>query len=232
MAEFLVEQYILHSTPYKETSALVTGLSREQGKVRFVAKGIRSEKNKFKGLTQSFSLLSTKLTGKGELKSGVAMEVLQPAISLTGIHLFCAMYCNEILVRMLAPEEPCPEVFERYQVVLSRLSAQAPPEPLLREFELFLLQEMGAAYDFLYDCISAEEIATGRYYQFYPEQGFALSKTRAGSNTYKGEDLIAISQGDWTAESLQAAKRFCRIALLPWIGKKPLKSRELFLLKP
>lgn len=253
MAEFLVQQYLLHTAPYKETSALVTGLSMELGKVRFVAKGIRSEKNKYKGLAQTFTLLSTKLIGKGDLKSGVAMETLETTISLTGTALFCAMYCNEVLVRILPLEEPCPDVFKAYQLVLNGLSENNPPEPILRSFELFLLQELGAEYDFYYDCISNQRIDPALYYQFVLEQGFYAcehfsdikspdtkspdinspgtkgpksngSKTKA----FKGAELLAIAEQSWTPESLQAAKRFCRLALAPWIGRKPIKSRELF----
>ena len=32
----------------------------------------------------------------------------------------------------------------------------------------------------------------------------------------------------WNESVLQAAKRFTRIALKPYLGDKPLKSRELF----
>ena len=228
MAEFLVQQYLLHTAPYKETSALVTGLSMELGKIRFVAKGIRSEKNKYKGLAQTFTLLSTKLIGNGDLKSGVAMEGLETTIPLMGTALFCAMYCNEILVRILPLEEPCPDVFETYQFVLKGLSENNPPEPILRGFELFLLQELGAEYDFYYDYLSNQTIEPDLYYQFALEQGFYFSEQLSKQRSFRGADLLAIAKQSWTPESLQAAKRFCRLALAPWIGRKPLKSRELF----
>jgi DNA repair protein RecO (recombination protein O) len=45
-----------------------------------------------------------------------------------------------------------------------------------------------------------------------------------------GDELIAISERRFiTKEQLKAAKRFTRIALKPYLGGKPLKSRELFL---
>lgn len=228
MAEFLVQQYLLHTAPYKETSALVTGLSLELGKIRFVAKGIRSEKNKYKGLAQTFTLLSTKLIGKGDLKSGFSMETLETTIPLTGTALFCAMYCNEVLVRILPLEEPCPDVFETYQLVLKGLSENTPPEPILRSFELFLLQELGAEYDFYYDYLSNQSIEPNLHYQFALEQGFYFNDQLANMRAFKGADLLAIAEQSWTPDSLKAAKRFCRMALAPWIGRKPLKSRELF----
>lgn len=228
MSDYLVQQYLLHSTPYKETSALVTGLSRELGKIRFVAKGIRSEKNKYKGLAQSFTLLSTKLVGKGDLKSGVAMETLGASVPLQGPALFCAMYCNEVLVRVLPLEQPCPEVFDAYQTILNELASSDSQEPILRAFELFLLQELGASYDFYYDYLSHQPIESELYYQFALEQGFYLSGGVSQKLAFRGADILAMAEQRWTSESLKAAKRFCRIALAPWLGKKPLKSRELF----
>lgn len=228
MSDYLVQQYLLHSTPYKETSALVTGLSRELGKIRFVAKGIRSEKNKYKGLAQSFTLLSTKLMGKSDLKSGVAMETLSTSIPLQGLGLYCAMYCNEVLVRVLPLEQPCPEVFDAYQTILYQLAESENQEPILRSFELFLLQELGASYDFEHDYVSQQPIEPELYYQFTLEQGFYLSGQLAIQQSYKGADILAIGAQDWNQDSLKVAKRFCRVALSPWLGNKPLKSRELF----
>lgn len=226
--EYLVQQYLLHSAPYKETSALMTGLSKELGKIRFVAKGIRSEKNKYKGLAQTFTLLSTKLIGKGELKSGVAMEAMQNTVPLAGTALYCGMYCNEVLVRVLPLEEPCPEVFETYELVLQNLAKGSAPEPILRSFELYLLQELGATYDFLTDYSTDQPIEPELYYQFALEQGFYFANQMRTHQAFKGRDLIAIADQNWDLDSLKAAKRFCRMALAPWIGKKPLKSRELF----
>lgn len=228
MSEFLVQQFLLHTAPYKETSALVTGFSKELGKIRFVAKGIRSEKNKYKGLAQSFTLLSTRLVGRGELKSGVAMEALQPSIRLSGISLFCGMYCNEVLVRILPLEEPCPDIFIRYHQLLCLLTEVDNPEPLLREFELFLLSELGSSYDFERDSVSNEIVQADCHYRFVVEQGFCLTQQGNNQGNFKGSDLLAIAMQHWTPESLKAAKRFCRMALSPWLGKKPLKSRELF----
>ncbi|BDX05532.1 DNA repair protein RecO [Planctobacterium marinum] len=228
MAEYLVEQFLLHATPYKETSALVTGFSRELGKVRYVAKGVYSKSNKYKGLTQPFTLFSCRLRGNGELKSSFATEALARAVPLQGNALYCAMYCNEVLVRVLPPEEPNENLFSFYQETLQRLSQQENPEPILREFELFLLQEMGAAYDFASDASSAEPVMTEYVYDYVPEYGF----TRAGSSRrqqqFYGADLLAIGQQHWTPDSLKAAKRFTRLALSPFLGNKPLKSRELF----
>jgi DNA repair protein RecO (recombination protein O) len=49
------------------------------------------------------------------------------------------------------------------------------------------------------------------------------------NSTFTGRDLRALAEREFPdAETLRAAKRFTRIALKPYLGGKPLKSRELF----
>lgn len=227
MSDFLVEHYVLHATPYKETSALVTGFSLELGKIRYVAKGVYGKSNKFKGLTQAFTLFSTRLTGKGELKSGYASEALHNPIPLKGTGLFCAMYCNEVLVRLLPHEEPFETGFRFYQHTLSRLADEEHAEPVLREFELFLLDELGSSYDFATDAMTDQPIEADKYYDFVLEQGFCLASD-GSKQCFSGEQILAIGQRDWSPQALKVAKYFTRLALSPYLGNKPLKSRELF----
>ncbi|MCC2605250.1 DNA repair protein RecO [Planctobacterium marinum] len=227
MAEFMVEHYVLHATPYKETSALVTGFSLELGKIRYVAKGVYGKSNKFKGLTQAFTLFSTRLSGNGELKSGYASEALHKPVALQGTALYCALYCNEVLVRLLPHEEPFETGFHFYQHTLQRLAKEPQAEPVLREFELFLLQELGSAYDFFYDALSNDPIAPEKSYDFVLEQGFCLASATS-KQAFLGEHILAIGQQNWSPQALKVAKYFTRLALSPYLGNKPLKSRELF----
>jgi DNA repair protein RecO (recombination protein O) len=60
-----------------------------------------------------------------------------------------------------------------------------------------------------------------------------MASMRTDNLSFLGEELIAISERRFlTKEQLSAAKRFTRIALKPYLGAKPLKSRELFQKQP
>lgn len=66
------------------------------------------------------------------------------------------------------------------------------------------------------------------YYQFKENEGFIASLLQ-NNNSFLGEDLLAFAVLDFSAKSTQqAAKRFTRMALKPYLGSQPLKSRELF----
>ncbi|MFP1591855.1 hypothetical protein ACLB1M_20285 [Escherichia coli] len=49
------------------------------------------------------------------------------------------------------------------------------------------------------------------------------------NKTFTGRQLKALNAREFPdADTLRAAKRFTRMALKPYLGGKPLKSRELF----
>ncbi|HAB79405.1 MAG TPA: DNA repair protein RecO, partial [Glaciecola sp.] len=64
-----VSGFVLHRRPYQETSFLVDMFTHELGKIRCVARGMRSAKSDRKSVLQPFQSVTCELSGKGELKS-------------------------------------------------------------------------------------------------------------------------------------------------------------------
>lgn len=225
--QITLTMYVLHSRPYRDTSAIITAFSAEMGKITFVAKGIRSKKNPKIALLQPFIPLNAQVYGKNELKNLATLESLGIAIRLTDIHLYSALYLNELLMRLLPVEVSCLELYQGYESVLQHLSDQQPLEPLLRDFEIGLLNELGYGVDYQTEQSTGKEIEAAYHYHFDPEQGFtyALPHQR---NVIGGQAIVDIAQQVWNQSSLKAAKYINRIALKSLLGDKPLKSRELF----
>lgn len=219
--------YVLHSRAYRDTSAIITGLSEEFGKVTFVAKGIRSKKNAKIALLQPFVSLSAQIYGRNELKNLSKVEALGIGLSLFDIRLYSAMYLNELLMRLLPVEMPCPEIYQLYHQTLLKLANGIEIEPALREFEIALLQDLGYGMEFHCDCITGDEIQPGVFYRFDLEQGFSATGDKQ-PNAIAGRVLLNIGQRQWDAETLKVAKKIVRFAMAPLLGNKPLKSRELF----
>jgi DNA repair protein RecO (recombination protein O) len=127
-------------------------------------------------------------------------------------------------------------LFERYHNSLEALAkasecGERPDiEPILRNFELVLLQELGYLPDFEFTADTAEPIAAELTYTFVAEEGFMLCPPTQ-SFAISGADLISIAQRDFHTSARKVAKSLCRQALVPIIGDKPLKSRELFLMQ-
>ncbi len=65
-------------------------------------------------------------------------------------------------------------------------------------------------------------------YRYREEKGFIASVV-IDNYTFTGHQLKALASREFPdVDSLRAAKRFTRMALKPYLGGKPLKSRELF----
>lgn len=226
--------FLLHRRSYRETSYLTDLFTLELGKVSAVAKGVRGNKGDKKSLLQSFQLLLLSVSGKHELRNLNQLESAGPMLQLIGHQLFSAMYLNELLNRLLPKEVPHPELFLSYQQSLNWLASGGDIEPCLRQFELLLLDDMGYGIDLTQEYENGQAVEADVEYCLVLESGIRRidvtgngGKAR-GSNRFTGEALLQVSHNIWTPSSLQCAKRITRMALSPLLGRKPLKSRELF----
>ncbi len=228
MSDGLQRCFVLHRRPYSETSLILDVFSEEYGRLSIMAKGARSKRSTTKGALQAFTPLLLKWSGNGSMKTLRQAEPISLGLPLTGVNLYSAMYVNELIGRVLMPEVAAPGLFHDYLAVLTELAQSENPEPALRRFELALLAAMGYGVDFMHCAGTGEPVAPNMTYRYREQKGF-IASIRRDNLTFLGNELIAISERRFTTkEQLQAAKRFTRIALKPYLGGKPLKSRELF----
>ncbi|MFV0574982.1 MAG: DNA repair protein RecO [Vibrio sp.] len=228
-AQGLQRCFILHRRPYTETSLILDVFSEEYGRVSILAKGARSKRSNLKGVLQPFTPLLLKWFGKGSMRTLRQAEPISLGIPLSGINLYSAMYVNELISRVIESETAYPELFHDYLAALTELAQSNNPEPALRRFELALLSSLGYGVDFLHCAGSGEPVSENMTYRYREQKGF-IASVRKDNLTFLGNELIAISERRFlTKEQLQAAKRFTRMALKPYLGSKPLKSRELFM---
>ena len=226
--------YLLHSRPYRDSSLICDFLLEHHGRVALLYKGVRKAgKQGAKGrLLQPFAPLAISFDGRNELKSGRMLEAAGVAAFLVGAQLYSGLYVNELLMRLLQREEPCPSLFEYYRQVILALES-GPLESTLRRFERQLLLELGYELTLLWD-ESGEPILPDHLYLYIPDQGFSLATSATldqplRQRCFQGRHLLAIEQHDYDEpEVAQAAKRLSRLALAPHLGDKPLHSRELF----
>ncbi|MFT2090117.1 DNA repair protein RecO [Paraglaciecola sp. 2405UD69-4] len=221
--------FVLHRRAYRETSYLTDIFTLEVGKISAVVKGVRGNKGDKKSLLQPFQPLLVSISGKHELRNLNQLESAGKMLNLGGQALFCAMYLNELLNRLLPKEVPHPELYEYYYQSLTLLQNGCEMEPCLRQFELILLDELGYGIDLLHDFETGQIVEPEIDYCLVLEQGVkTVESGSVGSNRFSGAALIAMGDNSWTTESLKCAKYITRTALAHLLGHKPLKSRELF----
>ncbi|WP_413285194.1 DNA repair protein RecO [Vibrio sp. MA40-2] len=231
MSDNLQRCFVLHRRPYSESSLILDVFSEEYGRVTLMSKGARGKRSNLKGALQPFTPLLLKWSGKSGMKTLRQAEPISLGLPIHGINLYSALYVNELLGRVIENETPYPALFHDYLHVLTELAQTENPEPALRRFELSLLSALGYGVDFMHCAGSGEPVDPDMTYRFREQKGF-IASVRNDNLTFYGNELIAIAERRFlTREQLKAAKRFTRIALKPYLGGKPLKSRELFVVR-
>ena len=141
MARILLQPaYVLHSRSFRETSLIVEAFTREHGRVAVVARGVKSPKSRWRNALQPFRPLLLSWNQKSDLGTLTAADQVASPPALQGQALYCGLYLNELLMRLLHRGDPHAEVFERYRQVLAELASGVSPQPVLRIFEKHLLE--------------------------------------------------------------------------------------------
>ncbi|MCK9564170.1 MAG: DNA repair protein RecO [Bacteroidales bacterium] len=220
--------FVLHTRPYRETSQLVTLFTSGHGRLNAVSRASRQRRGG--NQLRPFCPLRLSWRGRTDLKTLDAAEAAAAPLVLTGEKLFVGLYLNELLARLLHEHDPCPPLFERYHKTLELVVEAAVVEPVLRFFELTLLEDLGYGLRLDVDMDSGEPVTAGQRYLFFPGEGVrAYRPGEPVSHLFRGEQLLAIAGLNFDSqEVLRSAKRLARLALEPYLGNKPLASRELF----
>ncbi|PSU22983.1 DNA repair protein RecO [Photobacterium phosphoreum] len=227
--EGLQRCFVLHYRHYSETSLILDVFSEDHGRLTLLAKGARRKRSNLKGTLQPFTPLFMKWSGKGSMPVLTHAEPISIGLPLRSYILYSAMYVNEVVARVLENHTPYPVLFLDYLNVLRELAQADNPEPALRRFELALLHHLGYGIDFLHCAGSGLAVDDRMTYNYREQHGF-IASMKISQLTFRGDELKAIAARCFeTPEQLRAAKRFTRMALKPYLGSKPLKSRELFI---
>lgn len=224
--------YVMHSRPYRDSSALLEMFTAEHGRISLVARGARRQyrKGSSAALLQPFTPVLVSFSGRSQLKTLVAIESARGMLALRGERMFSGMYMNELLVRLLHHNDAHPALFAAYDQALQALSGSDAVDTVLRRFEFTLLDELGYGFDLGVDGVSGEPILAGCWYRYEPNVGL-VACAAPGERTgfvIAGTDVIALATGDIGGSARQAAKRLLREALAVHLGEEPLRSRELF----
>jgi DNA repair protein RecO (recombination protein O) len=225
--------YIIHSRPYRDSSALLDVFTAEYGRIGLVARGMRRQSRQGSGAArlQPFIPLLLSFSGRAELKTLVASEATAIGLTLHRERVFCGMYMNELLVRLLHRNDPHPALFSAYDQALKALADTDVVDSVLRRFEYQLLDELGYNFDLTADGASGQPVQPSHKYWYQPGVGLVDCGDGVGDTSravYAGADLLAIASSDFGGEVRVAAKRLLREALAEHLGEVPLRSRELF----
>lgn len=222
--------FVLHSYPYKETSLIVEIFSRDYGRVALVAKGAKRPHSLLRGVLQTFQPLSLGWSGKSELRIMTGAEWVGGLLPLEKSALLCGFYLNELLVKLLARDDPHAALFDHYVAALNQLAHQQPAPIVLRKFERALLKETGVAGDYTTCTTTGVVVEPGAAYVVDPERGPRLALAADSWPRVAGKTLLDMEREDYAdVATLGQSKILMRFLLAHHLGGTPLNTRQILI---
>ena len=222
--------FVLHGYRYRETSLVVEAFTRDHGRVALVARGARRPGSALRGVLLAFQPLLVSWTGRSELKTLVGAEWEGPYAPLKGQALICGFYLSELILRLLARDDPHENLYAAYGEALAALAANADHAAILRRFELTLLGELGYGVVLDRDADEGTPIAAERSYVYVIERGPVAAAGRAAEMGVEltGRTLLDMRRGDFAdSATQQQAKALMRALINHYLGNQVLHTRQL-----
>ena len=136
---------MLHRYDWSESSLILDVFTRQYGRVALVARGAKKPSSSFRPILLPMQLLHVAFGGDAEIRNLKSAEWQGGHVMPTGDALLAGYYLNELLMRLLARDDPHPALFDAYAATVQLLADQNVDmlQLALRAFELRLLRDIG-----------------------------------------------------------------------------------------
>ena len=220
--------FVLHSYPFRETSLILEVFSRNHGRLAMVARGVRRPRSALRGLLMGFQPLELSWFGKGEVRTLHSAEWQGGQPQLGGTALLCGFYLNELLLNLMARDDPHEQLFDYYRQTLQRLAREPDHAAILRGFEKRMLQELGYALLLEREAGTDKPINADMTYRYAVERGALPDDGETHGIAVAGKTLLDMAADDYRdAVSAQQSKQLIRMLLNHHLAGKTLHTREL-----
>lgn len=183
--------YVLHRYDWSESSLILEVLTRHHGRIALVAKGAKRPSSNFRPVLLPLQPLRLAFSADGEIRTLKEAEWVGGHVMPTGDALLSGYYLNELLLRLLARDDPHPGLFDHYASAVQVLASEHGEalQPALRTFELLLLRELGLLPALDTQTLAMAPLEPGSRYALAPEGGLVRVSDARGS----------LAAADWQA---------------------------------
>lgn len=187
------DAFVLHHYDWSESSVVLDVFTREHGRVVLLAKGAKKPTSNFRPVLLPLQPIRVSYgvnPAQEEVHGLRGAEWLGGHVMPTGDALLSGYYLNELLMRLLARDDPHPALFAAYARTVAGLADRErnDKQALLRAFELQLLRGTG--------WLPALDLQTQTHDALQPEQAYVLVP-EAGLRPAFEADGSALSGQQW-----------------------------------
>jgi DNA repair protein RecO (recombination protein O) len=184
--------YVWHRYDWSESSLILEVFSRSCGRIALIARGAKKPSSNFRPILLPLQPLHIAFGGDAEIRNLRGAEWQGGHVMPTGDALLSGYYLNELLMRLLARDDPHPVLFDAYAKAVQLLANQSIDtlQVALRAFELRLLRDIGL--------LPMLDIQTGTLSALDPETEYVLL-AEAGLREAHEDDRYSMSGSQWLA---------------------------------
>jgi DNA repair protein RecO (recombination protein O) len=188
--------YVLHRYDWSESSLILEVFTRGYGRIALVAKGAKKPSSSFRPILLPLQPLHLAFGGDAEIRTLKSAEWQGGHVMPTGDALLSGYYLNELMMRLLARDDPHPTLFDAYAATVQLLASQSinTLQVALRAFELRLLRDIGL--------LPSLDAQTGTLQPLLPGERYVLLPD-AGLREAHADDRVSLTGERWL--SLQRA---------------------------
>jgi len=148
MERYNTPALVARTVNYGEADRICALLTRDRGKISVLARAARRSRKRFGGALSLFVIgdAAVRARSRGDLsllERFDSLEDLAPGISGDVVKVAHGSYILELARELWPEDQPEPAAFELVCEALRSLASDPPSPPLLRAFELQLLEAMG-----------------------------------------------------------------------------------------
>ena len=233
--------YVLHRYDWSESSLIVEVFTRHHGRIALVAKGAKRPSSSFRPILLPMQPLHLAFGGDAEIRTLKSAEWQGGHVMPTGDALLSGYYLNELLLTLLARDDPHPVLFDVYARVVEVIASQHGEvlQAALRSYELLLLREIGLLPQLDVQTMTLGALQADARYTLVVEGGLRLAHAddRASLSGAQWTDLQATLAPDapFTATLRACAEMSAELkpqlrALLHYhCGTKTLRTRQMMI---
>jgi DNA repair protein RecO (recombination protein O) len=184
--------YVLHRYDWSESSLILEVFTRSYGRVALIARGAKKPSSSFRPILLPLQPLHISFGGEAEIRSLKSAEWQGGHVMPTGDALLSGYYLNELLMRLLARDDPHPTLFDAYAATVQLLASKGfdTLQVALRAFELRLLRDIGL--------LPALDIQTATLSALKPDLHYVLLP-EAGLREAHDDDRAGLPGAQWQA---------------------------------
>lgn len=232
---------MLHRYDWSESSLILEVFTRHHGRIALVAKGAKRPTSSFRPILMPLQPLQLAFGGDAEIRSLKSAEWLGGHVMPTGDALLSGYYLNELLLTLLARDDPHPQLFDVYTRVVQVIASEHGEvlQAALRTWELLLLREIGLLPQLDQQTMTLGTLEDEAAYTLVPEGGLRQAQhAERGALTgaqWKRVQAALNDDAPFTttlracAEMMVELKPQLRQLLHYHCGVKTLRSRQMMM---